>query len=55
MQIGMQIYPRGWGGEEDMCKSGLQKVLTVRVSVLATKNQGSPNIFVHRVWVFLPY
>lgn len=38
-----------------MCKSGFQKVMTARVSVLANKNQGSPNISLHRAWVCLLY
>lgn len=38
-----------------MCKSGLQKVLTVTLSVLMNGTQGSPSMSLHRAWVFWLY
>lgn len=34
-----------------MCKSGLRKVLTVRLSVLMNETQASPGMSLHRAWV----
>lgn len=41
-------------GEEDIRKSGLQKVLTRRLSS-NEQDPGIPNMFLHRAWVFLLY
>lgn len=38
-----------------MCKSGLRKVLTVRLSVLMNGTQASPSMSLHRAWVFWLY
>lgn len=55
----MQTYSNRYAnlsqGGEGICKSGLHKVLTMRLSVWRNGTPGSPNMSLHRAQVLLLY